>query len=169
MAILLHRDLLDSGDLELPGGAGGALAVLQKGRIVSVRARWRGHRLAIVNVYLQSGDAKAQASALAGPVQARIARAARDGDSVILAGDFNFTEHAQLDRAGWDRQRPEDPFRRIFSWPPCGGQPACMMFSARVTRQPVPSHTPRTIRRRGLTGSMPPAPCWPGSSAAVPP
>ena len=64
-----------------------------------------GGGLAIVNVYLQSGDAKAQASALAGPVQAR---AARDGDSVILAGDFNFTEHAQLDRAGWDRQRPED-------------------------------------------------------------
>ena len=66
------------------------------GRVQTVHMCWGGHSLAVINVYLPSGDSAAQRDMITQHLQPYCAQ--RHARRTIMMGDFNFVPQPRLDR-----------------------------------------------------------------------
>ena len=90
VAIAVRRSLLNSGQLTM----GQPYRIGPAGRLLAVDLDWAGHRLKLITAYLPN-DAAGQQAALTEWVRPLCV----GGRQVVLAGDFNFVERPELDRA----------------------------------------------------------------------
>ena len=88
----LARGLVISNEWQPPAGA--------EGRMLGLRLAWGGHALRFLSIYMPSDSSTAQRAFIRGHLQAAAALAQTDGPGVrqVWAGDWNFVEHAGLDR-----------------------------------------------------------------------
>ena len=93
VAVLVRKTLVTSRRLQILVPADGPAV---PGRIHTVHMCWGGHSLAVVNVYLPSGDSAAQRDMIAQHLQPYCAQ--RHARRTILLGDFNFVRQPHLDR-----------------------------------------------------------------------
>ena len=93
VAILIRTSLLDSGDMAVTPDS---LHADPDGRLVSLRLRWGGHHILLVNAYLKSGDPVFQRAF----IQDRLTPLLDSGGQadIILVGDFNLTDDWRADR-----------------------------------------------------------------------
>lgn len=107
-AVLIRRDLLDSGALVVVGG-GAAVRLGPEGRYTSVPVRWCGHHLHLCSVYLPSGDPAAQRQYISTHLRPLAAAACAAGCMLLWAGDFNFVPSPPCDRLGAGRSAASHP------------------------------------------------------------
>ena len=105
VAVLVRKSLVTSGAVRV---AASEVARAVGGRLLSVPLTWAGHSLLLVGAYFPSGDAAGQRQLITGELAA-LAAAAGPRQRLVLLGDFNFVEHAPLDRA--HRPVPQQPLQ----------------------------------------------------------
>ena len=155
-AIFVRHHSLGRG-LEVEGDAWRHDADTGRGRLLSLRLRWGGHRLRLFNVYMPNEET-AQRRFLAGPVAAAVALAQADGAGVkqVWLGDYNFVERPASDRfstrdpAGSSALAEQRTARR---WQQAAAQPIGLVDAYRH-RRPAGRRYTHFWRRQLATGAV---------------